>query len=347
MAASTSTGSTSAGSGGTTDTTAAPGDTSSGAPIIFDVNGVAEDSGTSTGGPPPFDCDAIPELPLPFVEVRDVPGAEDLAFDALGNVVLAIRGANSLWLYPREGPGVLVHPNIGLVSTAGTAVLPDGDLVVSDEFSPLIARVHPDDGQITMIPYGAGAGCNGLTVGEDGMMYGASYSAGVLRIDPDTHEYEQLFNLDGSFSGIDGITFSDQFDFLYFNEGEIFQAGDGRLFRGHFDGGPLETVDDLGPPLHGTQGTVDGMTADICGNVYVVTSNVNSPTCAGSSVLRVNPDDEAELVTCLGTGAFTPGIEFGSGVGGWERDYLYVIDWHGSIYEIAVEVPGRAEPHYP
>jgi sugar lactone lactonase YvrE len=330
--------------GTTTDVT----DTS-GIPVNFDVGempGTTTASDTTTGEPM-FDCSNLPELPVEASVVRAVPGGEDLEFDANGNLVLAVRGQNALFLIPREGDQVLLNPDINLTSTAGTAVLPDGDIVVADEFSPLIARVDPETGQMTPITYGPGiGGCNGLIVGSDGMLYCATYwdgppTSGVARIDPDTGDAEFLYQA----PGIDGITFAADESYIYFNEGEFYGAGTGHLFRAPFDGDVLGDVEDLGPPLAATQGTVDGMVSDVCGNVYIATQGLNSPECAGSSAVRVTPDDEVAIVACLGNGAFTPGVAFGSGVGGWEADSLYVIDWVGAVWEIPVGVPGARLPH--
>lgn len=313
-----------------------------GAGVIFDV-GVMPDAPIEV---PTFDCGDIPELPVAASIVRTIPGGEDLEFDALGNLVVAERGLNALFLIPRVGNQVLLNPDINLTSTAGTAVLPDGDIVVADEFSPLIARVDPNTGQMTPIPYGPGiGGCNGLIVGSDGMLYCATYwdgppTSGVARIDPDTGDAEFLY----AAPGIDGITFAADETYLYFNEGEFYGFGNGRLFRAPFDG-DLGDIEDLGPPLAGSQGTVDGMVSDVCGNVYIATQNVNNAMCAGSSVVRVTPDDTVAIATCLGNGAFTPGIAFGSGVGGWEADALYVIDWVGVVWEVPVGVPGEVLPH--
>lgn len=345
----TSPGTSSETSGASPSSTTGPDDTSTtgGGGFSFDVGGLSAESGESTTGEPPaYDCSDIPELPVEVMMVRTVIGAEDFEFDAHGNAVVPQRGPNALFLYPREGEPVLLNPDINLGSTAGCAILPDGDIVVADEAQPLIARIDPDTGQVTPISYGGGlAGCNGLTVGSDGMMYGASYTSGVLRIDPDTAEAEVLYSRPRTYEGIDGITFSPDEAFLYFNEGEIYQQGDGSLFRGTFGGGLLDEVEDLGPPLSGSQGTIDGMTTDVCGNVYIAAQNVNSPLCAGSSTIRVTPDNEVEIVACFGNLVNTPSLSFGSGIGGWERDALYVIDWGGQIYELPVGVPGMPLPH--
>lgn len=333
----------------TSSTTDASADATSGtgSPIKYDVAVIPGSTGSdSTTGEPAFDCTAIPELPVEASVVRMVPGAEDLEFDANGNLILAVRGQNALFLIPREGDQVLLNPDINLTSTAGTAVLPDGDIVVADEFSPLIARVDPETGQMTPITYGPGiGGCNGLIVGSDGMLYCATYwdgppTSGVARIDPDNGDAELIYPA----PGIDGITFAADETYLYFNEGEFYGAGTGHLFRAPFDG-ELGEVEDLGPPLAATQGTVDGMVSDVCGNVYIATQGLNSPQCAGSSAVRVTPDDTVEIVACLGNTAFTPGVAFGSGVGGWEEDALYVIDWYGVIWELPVGVPGAKLPH--
>ncbi len=316
-------------------------------PTIFDVGVMSASTGAdTTTGEPAFDCTAIPSLPVEAIYVRQVPGAEDLEFDAHGNLVLAIRGQNALFLIPREGDQVLLNPDINVISTAGTAVLPDGDIVVADEFSPLIARVDPDTGQMTPITYGPGiGGCNGLIVGSDGMLYCATYwdgppTSGVARINPDNGEAELLYPA----AGIDGITFASDESYIYFNEGEFYGGGTGRLFRAPFDG-DLGEVEDLGPPLAATQGTVDGMVSDVCGNVYIATQGLNSPECAGSAAVRVAPDGTVAIVACMGTDAFTPGAAFGSGVGGWEADALYLVDWVGAVWEFQVGVPGAKLPH--
>ncbi|MBX7082362.1 MAG: SMP-30/gluconolactonase/LRE family protein [Nannocystaceae bacterium] len=334
----TSTGSTGGSSEGTTS--------SGGVPVIFDVGGMPDMTGSEgTTGEPMFDCTMIPEIPVEASVVRQVPGAEDLEFDANGNVIIAVRGQNALFLIPRDGDQVLLNPDINLTSTAGTAVLPDGDIVVADEFSPLIARVDPDSGQMTPITYGPGiGGCNGLIVGSDGMLYCATYwdgppTSGVARIDPDSGDAELLYPA----PGIDGITFAADETYLYVNEGE-FYAGIGHLYRAPFNG-DLGDFEDLGVPLAGELGTMDGMVSDVCGNVYIASEGVNSPECAGSSILRVTPDVTIETVACFGNSSFTPGVAFGSGVGGWEADMLYAIDWYGVVWEIPVGVPGALLPH--
>jgi sugar lactone lactonase YvrE len=314
---------------------------------IFDVGGLSASTGSdTTTGEPMFDCTDIPALPVVATVVRAVPGGEDLEFDALGNLVVAVRGQNALFLIPREGDQVLLNPDIDLTSTAGTVVLPDGDIVVADEFSPRMARVDPDTGQMTPITYGPGiGGCNGLIVGSDGMLYCATYwdgppTSGIARIDPDNGDAELFYPA----PGIDGITFAVDETYLYFNQGEFYGGGTGHLFRAPFDG-DLGEVEDLGPPLAATQGTVDGMVSDVCGNIYIAGEGLNSPACAGSAVIRVAPDDTVEIVACLGNSSFTPGVAFGSGVGGWEADYLYAIDWYGVVWEFPVEVPGALLPH--
>lgn len=320
-------------------------------PPIFDVGGLSgtDDGSDSSTGEPAFDCDDIPALPVVPTMVRMVPGGEDLEFDALGNVVIAVRGQNALFLIPRDGDQVLLNPDIDLTSTAGTVVLPDGDIVVADEFSPRMARVDPDTGQMTPITYGPGiGGCNGLIVGFDGMLYCATYwdgppTSGIARIDPDNGDAELFYPA----AGIDGITFAEDETLLYFNQGEFFGGGTGHLFRAPYNGTDIDAdaIEDLGAPLAANQGTVDGMVSDVCGNVYIAAEGLNSPMCAGSAAIRVTPEDEVEIVACLGNSSFTPGAAFGSGVGGWESDALYLIDWYGAIWEFPVGVPGAPLPH--
>ena len=79
---------------------------------------------------------------------------------------------------------------------------------------------------------------------------------------------------------------------------------------------------------------------DECGNLYVVLSV--------GVIYRLSPDAEWELVVDLRTGRELnlAAINFGSGVGGWKTDSIYVAEYSTEgLYEVNVGVHGKWEPH--
>ena len=319
----------------------------------FDA-GVTQDAASEDAGfedaardasEPPVDCDAIPQGPFSFTRISlagaDLSyGAEDFVFDREGYLVMVDRYTSTMFRMKRRERPELVVGNLGTLSSAGTRILPDGDVVVADEGGPILLV----DRNRSITPIATGfTSFNGLVVGMDGAIYGASYTYGVVRIDPETSEGTVLFNVPSG--GIDGITFSPDYRTLYFNEGEIYSAGDGRLFRGTLTStGGLIDVESMGRPLETTQGTLDGMTTDVCGNIYIAAQNIYTDDCSGSALVRVTTRGESQILACLSE-AFTPSLNFGSGFGDWDRNTIYVIDWGGYLYEVPVGVPGRREPH--
>jgi sugar lactone lactonase YvrE len=89
-------------------------------------------------------------------------------------------------------------------------------------------------------------------------------------------------------------------------------------------------------PFMRLDGQFTTLTTDVCGNLYTV-------AYASGEVYRLSPDGATrELLVDLSTdGGLFSGIRFGNGVSGFERDTLYVTNRWGSLYGIALGVPGR------
>jgi sugar lactone lactonase YvrE len=290
---------------------------------------------------PVTDCDNLPAGPLPFNTISITSGAEDFVFDRDGNLVLVDRWTGDVIKVTKDGVRHLFVPGIGTYSSAGTRMLANGDIVVADEAGPIV-KVTPQGGVSQIVTNYSGF--NGLVVGMDDKIYGASYQHGVVRTDPVASTATLLVSI-GDYAGVDGITFSPDYETIYFNEGEIYSQGDGRLFRMRLlPDGTIADLTDLGRPLMATQGTLDGMTTDVCGNVYIAASWIQTAGCAASALVRVLPEGgPGEILACLP--GFTPSLNFGSGFGGWDPMSIYVIDWGGSVYEVPVGVMGKPEPH--
>jgi sugar lactone lactonase YvrE len=122
-----------------------------------------------------------------------------------------------------------------------------------------------------------------------------------------------------------------------------FYPYDGACVAGFdFDGDP-DTVE---PPecmpsggFPGERGGLDGIAADACGNVYVTEFVVGK-------VWRFGPGGgEPEEVVSLPS-TWIPNLHWGNGVGGWERDVLYVMDRdEGRVFGLEVGVEAAKEPY--
>lgn len=90
-------------------------------------------------------------------------------------------------------------------------------------------------------------------------------------------------------------------------------------------------------PEFGTSehGGLDGVAADVCGNVYVseyVLGEIWRFSAAGAAAERVATLDSEWI----------PNLRWGNGVGGWARDTLYVMDRENAgVFELFVGVEGR------
>jgi sugar lactone lactonase YvrE len=227
----------------------------------------------------------------------------------------------------------------------GTRLLPNGEIVVTNAWENALTRVYPNG---SAEPFAIGIdGPNGLAVNENGDIYASSGAGRIYRIDPEENFFEVVLEMNGR--NFDGITFSPDYEVLYFNEerGNIHSApvnDDGSL-------GPATLLVDVRAQIDLSvvpmgMDILDGMTADICGNIYV--------TIMGGLVVRVTPTGEASVAVNLyenvpegaqNVAPLIPALNFGSGFGGWKRTHLYVISFLHGIYEVDVGVMGKPEPH--
>ncbi len=99
-------------------------------------------------------------------------------------------------------------------------------------------------------------------------------------------------------------------------DGSCFNNGGGlSCFPGDGGGGPTQ------------RGGLDGMAVDACGNVYVTEYTLGY-------IWRFTPEGVREKVVTLPS-FWIPNMHWGSGIGGWEEDILYVMDRdEGRIFEL-------------
>jgi sugar lactone lactonase YvrE len=274
-------------------------------------------------------CDGFPAVPTPYAVIVGVPTSEDFALDSSGYLINVDCSTGALWRTPHGGEPELLVPSIDPFAR-GTVILPDGTIALASSANELLL-VHTDltvEVLLSNLPQP-----NGIAVGMDGMLYVAHLGGELWRVDPGTGVSEVLYT--DSTRQFDGITFGPDYTVLYFNTeigGEIYRM-------------PLDSDDEPGPTelfasIPGNS-LLDGMTADSCGNLYVADMN--------SGVWLVDPQGEATHLVGVnedGSELNSPNsVSFGSGVGGWNRDQLYVMTFGSDLYQLDVCIVGKDEPH--
>lgn len=305
---------------GTTPSTA-PTDTASGSETAATADTALPGPTTPTG----LDCTALAPLPVAYDTLNWVASAEDFTLGPDGTM-LAVHGGNlksTAW----GGTQTLLVPNLGDVR--GTRMLADGRLALAHIDTGSILIVDPATGG--QVAHSGMVNPNGIAIGADGWVYVATTER-IMRLEPDTGVQEVVAERNGK--SFDGISFSPDYTRLYFNE-EV-----GRVHWVDFDssGVPGPMQDGPSVPI-GAFSLLDGMAVDACGNLYT--------TEMGSTVWRIALDGTVEKVVEISGVAILPALNFGTGVGGWDAEKLYVMDFLGKMYELDVGVPGKWEPHHP
>jgi sugar lactone lactonase YvrE len=91
----------------------------------------------------------------------------------------------------------------------------------------------------------------------------------------------------------------------------------------------------------GDEGGLDGLNVDVCGNVYA-TAHVIGKVYRWTEALGT-----PELVVDV-RGSWIPNLHWGNGIGGWEKDVVYMADRdRGGLYAIEVGVVGHGEAYEP
>jgi sugar lactone lactonase YvrE len=178
------------------------------------------DTGTvDTGWTRPEECESLPELPLDYSTLRGFSGAEDFAFGADGGLVSVDFNGN-LTSVQQDGSKTVIAPGLG--ETAGTAYLPNGNLIVADAARGTLVRVAPNGGSEVL--FSGLSYPNGVAVSAEGMIYVADQDTGILwEVDGESGEGTQLATD------------------LFAPNGVAIGEG-GSLFVGSFGGGTVHTI---------------------------------------------------------------------------------------------------------
>lgn len=273
----------------------------------------------------PAECGSL-VAPASFTNIVHIPASEDFVLDADGFAVgISQTGGNLIKTAYTPGTPTTIAPNVSSFGR-GTRILPGGDIVVAEPDSGSVLRFAANG---SSTPIASVNQPNGIAVDQNGIVYLTSQADGVVRIDPDSLDVSPVHQAqDRSF---DGIAFSPDFGTLYFNEesGQVYSIAIG-------PSGPTGAARPyvmIEPSF-----LLDGMTTDLCGNLYIIemSGQVWRYTLAGALELWLD---------LTGEGAFVPALNFGSGVGGWKADSIYVMDFNGGLFEADLGIGGRVDPH--
>lgn len=259
------------------------------------------DTGSSTSGIV-VDCAALPANPTSAQIVPNARAYHGLAFDTAGNLLGYANQSQSVVSFDYYGNFQVYSPNIGWPQQFDMA--PSGNLYVAANDG--VKEVLPNGSQVTI---GSFSGAYGLKVGPDGKIYAADNSR-LVRIDPATNQQEVVIP-PGEWSPR-VMDWSPDLTKLYFSE-----LSGGRLFVVDLDVDYMPSA----PPqvLANFPNTSyhDALMVDVCGNIYLA-------IYSDSAMYRITPSGVVSTLVDTSLTYYGHGAQFGSGIGGWREDALYV-----------------------
>jgi len=274
---------------------------------------------------PTFDCTTAPTEPDGDRVMPGARGYHGLAIDAEGRILGSDLSALIRSTY--QGDWDVFLPSSAAYEQM--VFLPGGDLVISSANTGDLQRVTPDGGTSVIA---SGLWAYGVVLGPDGLVWTAG-NYQLSRVNPTT----------GDVSPVTSWFHDDEPHSLGFSP-----AGD-RLYVGTISAGwesPLYVVElgaefeALGPPevlaADVGGGWQDGIAVDICGTLYV-------PDYWSSALHRVEPDGSHEVFLDWSDdeSMYGHGVIWGTGVGGWRQDAVYLPMPYGGmrVQEVIIGVP--------
>jgi len=281
--------------------------------------------GAGAGGGGPVDCANIPQAPFSYKVLTGHKASEDMDFDNAGNLV----GFDSGNLFKSKFMG---QPQIWVPGSgdfiAGLRFTSNGILVYANVSSNALFKVTPPANKEFVI--GGLSYPNGMDADNSGRIVVAEQSASqVRRVNPDTGESDILGT---GMNNPNGVSFSPDYKTLY-----VGSFGGGMIYKIELDANDQPISQTIFAQSFSQNGTFDGMGVDACGNVYVC-------EYIAAKVWRIPPDGQNPhvVVDLSAETGWIPNMQWGSGIGGWDPNILYVRDISsGKMYEVPVGVPGK------
>ncbi len=279
------------------------------------------------------DCAALPDAPLSERTLDGPRAYHGLAFDDAGRIVGNAKEA--LVRSDYAGDVAIWVPGIGELE--GMDYLPDGDLVASSGASGELWRITPEGGQSLVL---ADAHAYSVLTGPQGRIWAAGglgvSDVDVVRIDPATGERQTITWVPPQ-GEPRSINLSPDLSRLYIGTEAGYDTG--RIYVAELD----EELSAKGPAQLFAEGVgdgwLDGIAVDACGNLYV-------PDSWSLGLYRITPAGEVSLYVDWSDAEpdYGHGAVFGSGIGGWRADALYMPLSYGGdrVKELVIGVPSRS-----
>jgi hypothetical protein len=272
-----------------------------------------------------FACD---NLPTPVVtELNAGVAYKDIAFDADGNLVGS--DLSSIVKSKTDGTLQVFVPN--RPAYGGLRYLPNGDLIIADESQGGVVLVRPNGAQEVLI---SGLGyAYGLAVDLQGRIWMANHLE-ILRIDPLTRTSTVVLR-EGEVPSPRSITFDVNYETLF-----VGSTQNQQIYAVPLDADGNPTFPQVWAPLPGGAGWVDGLGVDECGNLYVA-------DYLTQSLYKITPSGMGELIIAWPNGTYGHGLEFGSGIGGWDEYSLYLPQPYdqNTVGQVWLGVRGKPRPY--
>ncbi len=292
---------------------------------VTDSDTDSQSTETADTGPttPPIDCTILPPVPVDYQTLNAFQTAEDFDLDGDGYLVTISNG--NLVGKDMSGDQKLVAPGMTAWSSAGTRVLPNGNWVVADVGAGSLV-LWDDANQIKRTALSGLSYPNGVEVDSDNYAFVAENSGSRVRwVD--------------TLTGDNGIVATG----LTQPNGVILSPDEQTMYVGSFGGGKIYAIDRLGltdwadkrvlVDNPGGDGGFDGINVDVCGNIYF------TEYIAGV-VWRITPDgQQIDKVVDLPS-SWIPNMRWGHGIGGWERDVMYVSGF-SEVFALRMEIDGK------
>ena len=274
-----------------------------------------------------FDCTLAPSTAGTETIIAGARGEHGIAIDTAGLIV----GSDGYSLIKSDyvGNWSVWLPGVGGVEQM--AYLSNGDLIYAKISDGGIHRATPAGGQSLVAP---GLNAYGVLIDPNDQIWTAGWNGTVDRIDPGTGAITNMATL--PYDSPHSISFSLDYSKLY-----IGTVGSGAFYSMDLD----LYLEPLGAPTvfaYVGGGWHDAVVVDACGYIYV-------PDYWSTSMYRINPTTAQVTVFAdwnYNSSLYGHGGIWGTGVGGWLRDAIYVPMPYGGdlVREIQVGVPGRDWP---
>lgn len=266
----------------------------------------------------PYDCAALPTPPFTFTELDSPRGYHGLAIDPDGYLIGNDASGNLL----KVSYDNIVTPFVpGIGTLQGMDWLLDGDLVAAA--GNRLVRISPAGAVTTLATLN---NVYGVVVAPNGMVYAADRND-VWRVDPETGESVRFVATSGQLEA-QSLGFSPDYSKMYIASNFGYALWEMDLDENFEPLSAPTQLADFG------QSYRDGLAVDWCGNIYV-------PDYGTNNLYRVSPEGNVQRIVDFSFSKYGHGIIFGSGVGGWKIDSIYLPQPYdgNTVVEIDIGVP--------